>query len=418
MKKKRNIFLIGVFIVPLVLIFSQCLTISAKPDPRGDVFAGSSTSIKCHKDVYDNYLHTAHFSTTRLADIHTIGGNFNGHDNTFYFSKDLKIVMESRPDGLYQVAYNKGKEVKAERFDITFGGVKAESYLSWQGNQIYQLPMSYFKALNGWTNSPGFDSTYADYSRTIGRRCFECHSSYIKDLPSQNQSFTAVLSKEEFDKNSLILGIDCERCHGPAANHVNYQTQFPEEKKAKYIATYASLSREAKINMCAVCHSGNKNHIVHTVFAYKPSDKLSDFVETPPYQLPGDSTKLDVHANQSQLLGSSKCFINSNMDCATCHDVHHNERQNLALFSQKCMNCHTTANHNFCPLASKLGAAIKSNCIDCHMPAKPSSVIAVETQGSGKKEPYLVRTHHIAIYPEESQKIIEYLKKNNKLASK
>jgi len=417
MKKNRKLFLIAVFIVPLVFIFSQCLTVTNKPDPRGDVFAGSSTCVNCHKDVYDSYLHTAHFLTTRLADIHTIGGSFFGHENTFYFSKDLKVVMESRADGLYQVAYNKGKEVKAERFDVTFGGVKAESYLSWQGNQMYQLPMSYFKALNGWTNSPGFDSTYVDYSRMIGRRCFECHSSYIKDLPGQDQGLGS-LANEAFDKNSLILGIDCERCHGPAANHVNYQTAFPEEKKAKYIATYASLSRAQKINMCAVCHSGNKNHILHTVFAFKPGDNLANFVETPPYQFPGDSAKLDVHANQSQLLASSKCFINSNMDCSTCHNVHKNERQNLALFSQKCMSCHTTANHNFCPIAPKLGAAIKNNCIDCHMPAKKSSVIAIETQGKGKQRPYLVRTHHIAIYPEESQKIIDYLKNNNKLASK
>lgn len=418
MKKNRRLFLTIVFIVPLVFIFSQCLTINKdKPDPRGDIFAGSSTCIKCHKDVYDNYLHTAHFSTTRLADIHTIGGSFDPHANTFNFSNDLKVVMEKRTDGLYQVAYLKSKQIKAERFDITFGGIKAESYLSWRGNEIYQLPISYFKALNGWTNSPGFDSTYADYSRMIGRRCFECHSSYVKDLPGTNQSLQ-ILSKEEFDKNSLILGIDCERCHGPSANHVNYQTQFPEEKKARYIATYASLSRAQKINMCAVCHSGNKNHILRTVFAFKPGDNLSDFEEAPLYQKPIDSTKLDVHANQSQLLASSKCFINSNMDCATCHNVHKNERQNLALYSQKCINCHTTANHNFCPMATKLGAAIKGNCIDCHMPAKPSSVIAIETQGKGRKEPYLVRTHHIAVYADESREIINYLKNNNKLTAK
>jgi len=417
MKSNRKLFLIIIFIVPLVFIFSQCLTINKdKPDPRGDIFAGSSTCIKCHKDVYDNYLHTAHFSTTRLADIHSIGGSFSPHDNTFYFSKDLKVVMEKRADGLYQVTYSKGKQINAERFDITFGGVKAESYLYWKGNQMYQLPMSYFRSL-GWTNSPGFDSTYANYTRMIGRRCFECHSSYIKDLPVETQGLHS-LDAENFDKNSLILGIDCERCHGPSANHVNYQTAFPEEKKAKYIATYASLSRAQKINMCAVCHSGNKNLILRTTFVFKPGDDLANFVENPPYQKPVDSAKLDVHANQSQLLASSKCFINSNMDCATCHNVHQNERGNLAMYSQKCMSCHTTANHNFCPMAPKLGAAIKNNCIDCHMPARSSNIITVETEGKGKEVPYLVRTHHIAVYTDASQKIINYLKNNNKLISK
>jgi hypothetical protein len=379
------------------------------------MFAGSTTYIQCHKDVYDSYLHTAHFSATRLADIHSIGGSFEPGHNEFTFNKDLKVVMEKRKDGLYQVAYFKGKEVKAERFDITFGSVKAESYLYWKGNQIFQLPMSYFHALNGWTNSPGFDSTAANFSRIIGRRCFECHSSYIKELPSQNQSLA---DQPNFDKNSLILGIDCERCHGPGTNHVNYHLAYPDEKKAKYMATYSSLSRSQKMDMCAVCHSGNKSQIIRSLFAFKPGRNLSDFKEPTLYQNVVDSTKLDVHGNQSQLLATSKCFINSSMDCSTCHNVHVNERQNLALYSQRCMNCHTTANHNFCKMAPTIGAMIKSNCIDCHMPARSSNVIAIETEGKGRSVPYFVRTHHIAVYADASQAVMNNLKKYNKLTSR
>jgi len=69
-------------------------------------------------------------------------------------------------------------------------------------------------------------------------------------------------------------------------------------------------------------------------------------------------------------------------------------------------------------MAPKLGAAIKNNCIDCHMPARSSSIISIETEGRGKEVPYLVRTHHIAVYADASQKVINYLKNNNKLISK
>lgn len=415
MKNNRKLFLTLVFIAPLVIIFSQCLTINKdKPDPRGNAYAGSSTCIKCHRDVYDNYLHTPHFSTTRLANIHSIGGSFDHGKNEYYFSKDQKVVMEQRKDGLYQVAYVNGKVVNAQRFDITFGGVKAESYLYWKGNATYQLPLSYFKAL-GWTNSPGFESAYANYGRVIGRRCFECHASYIKDLPMEDHSLTET---ETFDKSSVVLGIDCERCHGPLANHVNYHTDYPNEKDAKYVTTYLSLSRAQRIDMCAVCHSGNKHRILHTTFDFQPGDTLYNFIEIPLFPEPVDSAKLDVHGNQAQLLASSKCFINSKMDCATCHNVHKNERGNLALFSQKCMACHNTVNHNFCPMVSSLGAAIKNNCIDCHMPARSSNVIAVENAGKGTTVPYFVRTHHIAVYADASQKVINHLKASDKLTSK
>ena len=395
MKSNRRLFFILVLFAIVLAICSQCLsTKNDKPDARGDMFAGSAACVNCHSNIYKNYRHTAHFLTTRLADIHSIGGSFNHGKNEFYFSKHQKVVMEQRKDGLYQVAYVNGKEINAKRFDITFGGVKAESYLYWKGNKIYQLPLSYFKAL-GWTNSPGFDSTYADYGRLIGGRCFECHASYIKDLPMQNRSLHQT---EAFDKSSVMLGIDCERCHGPLANHVNYHTDNPQDKTPHYVTTYTSLSRAQRVDMCAVCHSGNKNRVLRPVFEFEPGDTLWHFVEMPLFQAKVDSAKLDVHGNQAQLLASSKCYISSKMDCATCHNVHMNERGNLAFFSQKCMTCHTAVTHNFCPMASRLGNAIKSNCIDCHMLARPSNVIAVETAGKGKNVPYLVRTHHIAVY--------------------
>jgi hypothetical protein len=413
MKNNRKLLFILIFAIPLVAIFLQCRSLSSdKPDPRGNMYAGSATCIKCHRDVYDNFLHTAHFSTTRLADIHSIGGSFKNGENVYYFNKDLKVVMEKRDSGLYQVAYFKGKMIQAERFDITFGGVKAESYLFWKANETYQLPMSYFSALHNWTNSPGFDNTKVDYVRMIGRRCFECHTSYIKDLPPQTES---LVSTEQFDKNSLILGIDCERCHGPAANHVNYQTDNPGDKQAKYITTYNSLSRAQKIDMCAVCHSGNKGTMLRSTFAFKPGDTLAKFKEVDLYQAVADSAKLDVHGNQSQLLGSSKCFINSKMDCATCHNVHVNDRPDIALYSQKCMDCHKTADHNFCKMAPLIGGIIKNNCIDCHMPAKPSTVISVGVSGKGSAIPYLVRTHRIAVYADATQTVLNNFKKYNKL---
>jgi len=412
MISNRKLLLALIFAIPLLAIISQCdIFSSPPPDPRGPIYAGSSTCIKCHKDIYDDYLHTAHFSSTRLADVHSISGSFAPGHNVFYFSKNLKVVMEKRDSGLYQVAYLNGKVLNSHRFDITFGGVKAQSYLYWKGNELYQLPMSYFKSLHSWTNSPGYDSTYADFSRPIGTGCLDCHSSYFQQLPSESQSLTR---KMDFDKKAVILGIDCERCHGPATNHVNYQTDFPEEKKARYITTYASLTRAQKVNMCAVCHSGNSGMVLRPTFDFKATDHIEDFRLPELYQVQ-DPKKLDVHGNQTQLLQSSQCYIQSKMDCATCHNLHSNERDQVALFSQRCMNCHTEANHNFCKMAPQIGAMIKNNCIDCHMPATPSNKIAVGISGSGRAVPYLVRNHHIAIYADASEKVMNDLKRTNRL---
>ena len=73
--------------------------------------------------------------------------------------------------------------------------------------------------------------------------------------------------------------------------------------------------------------------------------------------------------NQTQLLATSKCFMMSNMDCATCHNTHANERGNYSLYAQHCQGCHSTANHNFCKMADWSNISLlKNNCTKCHMP--------------------------------------------------
>jgi hypothetical protein len=414
MKQKRILLLSAVFLIPLVFIFSQCFNSNKQVDARGKMYAGSASCIKCHKDIYSSYLHTAHFQTSQLSSSKNIHGSFAEGLNVFQFNNEMKVLMEKRKDGFYQVGYRNNEPVEAHRFDITFGAVKGETYLYWKGNQVYQLPMSYFNALHSWTNSPGYDSTYIDFGRVIGRRCFECHSSYIGELPQQTQSLKRV---EELDKKTMILSIDCERCHGPSANHVNYHTDYPEEKNAHYIKTYNALSRQQRIDMCAVCHSGNKGTYLTTTFAFKPGDTLAKFKEAEFYHENTNPANLDVHGNQTQLLATSPCFMKSKMDCATCHNTHVNERANLVMYSQKCINCHKNSIHSFTKNAPGLNALIKQNCIDCHMPAKPSDAIAVQTSGKGSAVPYLVRTHHITIYPQESEKIMAFLKSKGKFSS-
>lgn len=414
MKRKRTVLLVLIFLVPLIIIFSQCFNQNEQQeDPRGNVYAGSASCVKCHQDIYSSYLKTAHFNTSRPASAHSIHGSFAANHNNFLFKNGLQVKMEKHGKKLFQVAYQNNKVLEKNQFDITFGGIKAETYLYWKDKQLFQLPISYFNALNSWTNSPGYAANQIEFNRPIVTRCFECHSSYIKELPQQTQSLTE--RKVEFDQHTLIYGIDCERCHGPAANHVNFHTDFPEVKTARYIVKYDSLSRTQKLNMCAVCHSGNKSNFMISAFAFTPEKKLEDFKEPEFMHSDPNATQLDVHGNQNQLLATSKCFIKSNMDCATCHNTHVNERTNLVLYSQRCINCHKNSIHSFTKNQTDLNAVLKQNCIDCHMPAKPSNVIVVQTSDKGTANPYRVRTHHIAVYPDESKKILAFLKVSNTL---
>jgi hypothetical protein len=74
------------------------------------------------------------------------------------------------------------------------------------------------------------------------------------------------------------------------------------------------------------------------------------------------------------------------------------------------MTCHSEANHNFCTLKNVAKEKMQTNCIDCHMPAKPSKVITLLTRMKENPLPDYIRTHLIEVYPDEAKKVLKYMK--------
>lgn len=178
-----------------------------------------------------------------------------------------------------------------------------------------------------------------------------------------------------------------------------------------FITKIALLPRARKIDLCGACHSGNKSEMLRSTFWFRPGDTLAKF-KLPGYESTARPASLDVHGNQVQLLESSKCFLNSTLDCNTCHDTHYNQRNNTALFTQKCMACHSTVKHNYCKLANSVNAQlIRSNCIQCHMPSLPSAVIVSPNMHRPSSAAIYITTHRIAIYPDQTKKILAMLDK-------
>jgi hypothetical protein len=384
-----------------ILIFSRCLESGAR-DPRGRAYAGEAACMQCHRTIVDSYGHTPHYHSAALAAPNTIAGSFAKDSNTFIVNDTVRVVMEERTGIPYQVLYVNGREARAQRFDIVFGYAKGQAYLYWKKDQLYQLPISYFTDLHRWTSSPGYPGGMPFFDRPVLARCFECHTSFI--TPSDRQNVNAL------DKTSLIVNIDCERCHGPAANHVAYQKEFPGEKTGRYIASYRSLTRRQKIDLCAVCHAGSNNIQLRSIFGFRPGDSLSHFVVSAHVS----SGQPDVHGDQLALLASSKCFQMSEMDCSTCHNPHVDDHADWTAYAQRCQGCHSEAKHNFCKIADARNIGfIRANCTRCHMPSQPSEVIKVRTGATDTHTPIFMINHRIAVYPEASKKILDSLTRAN-----
>jgi nitrate/TMAO reductase-like tetraheme cytochrome c subunit len=402
MLKSYKILLVTAVILLCIVVLSNCMSDAKETtDIRGPKYAGSNTCRKCHQQVYDSYVQTAHYNTSTHSLPDEVHGAFEKGKNVFKFNDSTEVVMENIEGRFYQSYFRNGEKLFSHPFDIVVGsGRKAQTYLYYNDKKkISQLPISYFMTEHAWANSPGFPASDAKFDRNVPSYCLGCHSSYV----SVNQTYKGVVMQEEFEKGKMIYGIDCERCHGPAAAHVEYFTNRPQAKENKFMTSIHGLNRVQKNDLCALCHSGFKD-VLQSLFTFKPGDRLDDFY-VPDFGRV-DTANMDVHGNQTQLMMASKCFQLSNeLTCTSCHNVHVNERDNLLGFSQRCMNCHKQVAHSFTAKNERLENAIKNNCIDCHMPLKPSSAITMLTNQKMSAVPDYIRTHLIAVYDKESKKV-------------
>ena len=390
MIQNRKALLLLSALCAIIIFLANCVTNDTTTnDPRGKGFAGSSTCRQCHQAVYDSYIQSSHFNTTQPASRKNILGSFSPGKNRYSYSDTSYIELQERDSGLYQASYTKGKETEAHRMDILFGVKHAQTFLYWNGNRTFELPVSFYTGVNSWGTSPGFVATHASFNRFIGTNCFECHSSFIGS--QLNASVKGI--EEELHKNTLVYGIDCERCHGPALNHVNFHTENPSATEAKHIVSIGALTRAQQLDVCAVCHSGNNKMAEKSTFRFRPGDTLSHFFTIWPT---GDtSTSFDVHGNQYQLLSQSACFIKTNaLNCSTCHNPHADAGNDLKIYSSVCRSCHQGVTHSFI----KDSLQLQNNCIDCHMPSQPSQAITFFLEGNKEKSAYYLRTHKIGVY--------------------
>jgi hypothetical protein len=371
--------------------------IKSKP-PEDPVFVGSAACASCHKDIYASHIRTAHYLDSRPATAVAIKGSFRSGKDRFVYNDHMQVLMEKKNGQFFQTAQFNGNTIESEAFAIVIGsGRKGQSYLYWDGDRLFQLPISYYVPLDSWVNSPGFPTNLVYFNKGVHGQCMECHGTYAKIAEVDGKGTV-------FDSSSIIYGIDCERCHGAGSQHVAWHSAHPGELTGKYIVNAKRLNRRQRLDACALCHSGFRQENQPS-FSFRVGDTLDNY-STANYDSAATAT-LDVHGNQYGLLTSSKCFQQSQLDCSSCHNPHANEHQQFAVYSQRCLSCHNTASEHPCssPVVKQMN--VTSNCIDCHMPALASQKIVMQISGKDEMIHDLVRTHRVAIYPDATR---DYLK--------
>lgn len=260
-----------------------------------------------------------------------------------------------------------GREINAEelRIDYVMGsGNHARSYLHrTERGMLIELPLGWYPDKGGgWGMDPGSDTEHPQTRRFVSYKCMFCHNGYPK-IPEANNA----PGSDPVFLGELPQGIDCQRCHGPGAEHVRTGGRAS-------IVNPAKLSAARRMEVCMQCHLETTSGRIPAVlqrfdrgtFSYVAGQPLVDFVISFDHA-PGTGHEGKFEAVSSVYrLRQSRCFLESGgkLECATCHDPHRIPRGEEAVrhYSNVCRQCHTSTHPT--------GVAATADCVGCHMPKR------------------------------------------------
>jgi len=331
------------------------LTPQERSQQMASHYVGSQTCEKCHAEIYARWKKTPMANVVRdprahpdaiLADLST--------NNVTKFTKD-------------QVAF-------------VYGSLWKQRYFTKAGDDYFPFPAQWDVGNHTWrpymVPAKGGDWWGALYppdnmQRPTGPTCDGCHSVGYN-----------IQTKQVAEWN-----VGCERCHGPASEHVAHPSRGN-------ILNPAQMDTAASSDTCISCHSQGQpltNPIEGKLYdwpvGYRVGLKLQDFWKLEDCTL-GQTTFYyfpECTAHKNRMQGND--FVQSVMyrhgiTCSSCHDAHGtaNYAQLRKPANEICLDCHGPSSANG-PHAATLEEHSQhkqgshgSECVSCHMPA-------IETEG-------------------------------------
>src|ERR1700694_678091 len=166
--------LAGCFFTHIAAASSSLQETSHEADRKG--YAGDGSCITGHKDKCQSFEHTPHHLTSRFPTSKSVLGSFRDGSNSLTIvdsaqsaEPGLRFLMEARKEGLFETAqsgWTQNVFQRSERIDLVTGsGARGQTYLYWQGDRLFELPVSYWSDGHRWINSPGYIDGAPDFAR-------------------------------------------------------------------------------------------------------------------------------------------------------------------------------------------------------------------------------------------------------------
>jgi hypothetical protein len=380
-------------------------------------YTGSDSCRDCHQNQHESWVNSWHRTMTQEADLDKMMGNFNNVSVTnrlgqelFLFERDGRAWYRANHDPqLFGFTNQTRREFPIE---LMTGSHHMQVYWHPTGRArtLAIMPIVYLKEAERWIpRSSAFlqPPDFGKFEHELMRWNFTCLKCHTTNPDARHLPTAPAYS---FDSHVAELGISCEACHGPGAQHVHFQSESAAGKTpttADLITNPAELDHKLSSQVCGSCHSINVIKDLNTDWReHKPGKELTSVRnvlqskrETFDQMLSTntaiqDYSQIHDYDNQFWLDGAvrvsgreyngfleSACHTKGTMSCISCHAVHQVKSDNRppkewandqlhpdSLGDQGCVQCHdpkefATPAHTHHSIGST-GAS----CYNCHMP--------------------------------------------------
>ena len=152
---------------------------------------------------------------------------------------------------------------RSERMDVVIGsGVRGQSYLYWHGEQLFELPVSYWSDGGRWINSPGYKNGTMNFARAVTPRCLECHATSIRAAFARTLPAIAMTSRAWCWASPANAATGRARTTWPC---IELRATHPPAAEA--ILNPAKFSRDRQVDLCALCHNGIRSEELAPAFS-------------------------------------------------------------------------------------------------------------------------------------------------------
>jgi predicted CXXCH cytochrome family protein len=380
-------------------------------DLHGTAYVGALVCRRCHAEHYQSWHGTFHRTMTTEATPANVRGDFSG---ATLAHAGVVARMDRDDAGRYRMTFMRpGVPPRTTTVVRAVGSRRYQQYLAAEGDALWRLPVAYDLVDRRWFPMTGafLFSDDAEVARGDARpsygggvfdrhvtrwndNCVFCHN--VAPDPGRDPASGA------FRTTVAELGIACEACHGPGAEHVRRNADAVRRnllaatgQADPTIVNPSRLAPARAADDCGRCHGQRIADDVGPFLArgdpFVAGDDLALYSsplwqDTPLHgdrqafaaRFWGDGTpRLTAYEYQGML--QSACAIRGALTCTSCHGMHEGDPRGQlraafagggAAADKMCTGCHKAlaAPDALAAHAHHDPAGEGARCVGCHMP--------------------------------------------------